>query len=150
MQNKKSGFTFIEVLIAMALIAMLASVVIVAANPARQFATGRNTQRAEAVNSILNAVHQNMVDNQGVFTCSASIPTSSTTAISSSTAADLCSCLVPNYLSAMPYDPSATGAAFTDCTNYNTGYTIIQSTTTGRITVNAPSAELGKTISVER
>ena len=50
----------------------------------------------------------------------------------------------------MPYDPRDTGAAFTDCTNYNTGYTIIQSTTTGRITVNAPSAELGKTISVER
>ncbi|MFA5747091.1 MAG: type II secretion system protein [Candidatus Paceibacterota bacterium] len=150
MQKQKNGFTFIEVLIAMALIAMLASVVIVAANPARQFATGRNTKRWEGVNSVLNAVHQNLVDNGGVFTCAFPIPTTTATVIKKTGGVDLCSCLVPDFVAGMPYDPNASGASYTDCSNYDTGYTIIQSTTTGRITVAAPSAELSATIEVER
>lgn len=150
MQKQKNGFTFIEVLIAMALIAMLASVVIVAANPARQFATGRNTKRWEGINSVLNAIHQNVVDHQGIFTCASSIPTTTATTIKKTGGVDLCSCLVPDYVAGLPYDPSATGASYTDCSTYDTGYTVIQSTTTGRITVAAPSAELSETIEVSR
>ena len=69
-KNKK-GFSLIEILIAITLITMLAAIVIIAVNPGRQFAQGRNTQRWTAVNSILNSVHQNMVDNNGVWTCDA-------------------------------------------------------------------------------
>lgn len=79
----KKGFTLIEILIVMAILAMIAAVVIIAINPARQFATARNTQRWAVVNSSLNAVHQNMIDNRGSFDfsgCDATaIPIASTT-----------------------------------------------------------------------
>lgn len=147
----KKGFSLIEILIAITLITMLAAIVIIAVNPGRQFAQGRNTQRWTAVNSILNAVHQNMVDNNGNFDFSecpaTSIPTT-TTNIDSTSGANLCDCLVPDYIAAMPYDPST--GSYTDCTNYDSGYDISQDTTSKRVTVSAPDAELEITISIIR
>lgn len=151
----KKGFTLIEVLIVIGVIAILAAIVIIAINPARQFAQARNTQRRSDVLAILNSVHQRMVDNRGSFaqgtTCDA-LPTSVET-ITSTVAAgnvDLCACLVTIYIAEMPYDPSDATASYTDCTNYDSGYTIVQDAASGRVTVNAPSAELGETISVTR
>lgn len=151
----KKGFTLIEILMVVGIIAILAAITIIAINPAHQFAQARNAQRWSDVNAILNAVHQRMVDNRGNFsegtTCDALATTTST--ITSSDGAgmiDLCACLVSTYLVAMPYDPAASGASYTGCTDYSTGYTIIKDDTTGRITVAAPSAEEGVTISVSR
>jgi len=154
-KNKK-GFTLIEILIVMAIIAIIAGIVIVAVNPARQFAQARNTQRWAAVNSTLNAVHQNMIDNRGTFdftNCNASsMPTASTT-ITKSGGVDICGCLVDTYMAALPVDPSdgsPTGGV-TDCTAvYDTGYSIYQDSTSGRISVFAPSAELNESIKVTR
>ena len=146
----KSGFTLIEILIVMAIIAMLAAVVIIAINPARQFAQARNTQRWAAVNSILNAVHQNMIDNRGTWNstgCGASLP-STATVIKNSDGVDLCACLVTTYLASLPYDPKT--GSYTSCAGYDTGYTIYQDATTGRITVAAPQAELTQSIAVTR
>ncbi len=151
----KGGFTLIEILLVMGIIAILAAVVIVAINPARQFAQARNSQRTSNVFSILNAVSQNMTDNQGVFSCPAAgaIPTTATV-IKSSGGYDVANCLVPTYLPAMSFDPSMQGAHFTSGTDYDTGYTIVKDSTTGRITVAAPEAlnpsELNKTISATR
>lgn len=145
------GFTLIEILIVMAIIAMLASIVIIAINPVRQFATARNTQRWAAINSILNATHQNIIDNHGTFDfsgCDAtSIPTSATV-IKKTLGVDLCGCLVPIYMSAFPYDPST--GSYTDCTTYDTAYTIYQNATTGRITIAAPQNELDESITIIR
>lgn len=153
--KSKKGFTLIEILIVMAILAMLAAVVIIAINPARQFATARNTQRWAAVNSILNGVHQNMIDNQGIFdfsNCGASSMPSTATVIMKTGGVDLCACLVDTYMAALPVDPSTgtpTGGAM-DCTAaYDTDYTIFQDATSGRITV-AATAELGESITVTR
>lgn len=149
MPKSLRGFTLIEVLLVIGLIAILAAIVIIAINPGRQFAMARNAQRSSDVNAILNAVHQNMIDNRGNWTCvNGSIPTSSATNMDSTSGFDICDCLVDVYLPKMPFDPST--GNYTDCTDYDTGYTIIQSTSTsGRITIGA-SAEIGATISVTR
>ena len=148
----EKGFTLIEVLIVLTILTMLAAVVIVAVNPARQFAQARNTQRWAAVNSILNAVHQNMIDNRGIFdssNCPATGLPGTETNIDSDTGADLCDCLAPLYIAELPYDPGP-GSYYTDCSNYDAGYTIYQDATTGRITIKAPSAELGEDIAITR
>ena len=147
--NKKSGFTLFEILITIAIIAILAGAVIALINPAQQFARSRNTQRQSDVNFLLNAVGQNMADNRGTFNCSnGAIPTSSTKMATSTY--DIAPCLVPAYLDKLPFDPNAAGSHYASTTDYDTGYFISQSATTNRVTVSAPSAELNQTISITR
>jgi len=153
MTRSRKGFTLIEILIAVGIIAILAAIVIIAINPARQFQRARDSQRWSDVNALLNGVHQRMVDNKGSFaegsTCDA-LPAvvSNITSTVAAGNVDLCDCLVTTYLAALPFDPSTSGASFTDCSNYTTGYTIMQAAT-GRITVSAPDNELD-TITVTR
>jgi type IV pilus assembly protein PilA len=138
--NKK-GFTLIEILVVIGLIAILAAIVLIAINPARQFAQGRDSQRTSNVNSILNAVGQRIADNKGVFggtangiTCP-NLPTSTSTVVTTTAAAnqvDL-SCLAPTYIPALPLDPS-TGSGT------NTGYSVKQDST-GRVWVAATATE---------
>jgi prepilin-type N-terminal cleavage/methylation domain-containing protein len=147
--NAKKGFTLIEVLLVIAIIAILASIVIIAVNPARQIAQSNNAQRRSNVNAILNAVSQYGVDNRG--TLPSGIPTSTATDICQTTAVDTSGCvdlsvLTSNqlYLSAMPYDPTSNTVNLT-------GYQIIKTTSTvPHVTVSAPNSENGETISVTR
>ena len=147
----KRGFTLIEVLVVIGIIAILAAIVVIAINPARQFAQANNSQRWSNVNAILNAVHQYGVDNRGQYP--GTITSSSTEICRTDIASPDCtglidlSSLVPTYVVNMPTDPSITTGA------NGTGYTIMLtgSTTTGqRIEVDAPNAELGETITVSR
>lgn len=150
MSKLSRGFTLIEILLVIGLIAILAAVVIIAINPARQFAQARNTQRFSDVNAILNAVHQNMIDNKGSWdgtNCGGDLPTSTTKMGTGGTDYDIHDCLVDLFLPALPYDP--VDGSFTSSAIYDTYYEISVSAG-GRITVSAPSVELGATISVTR
>jgi prepilin-type N-terminal cleavage/methylation domain-containing protein len=146
LHKRLKGFTLIELLIVIALIAILAGAIIIALNPARQFALSRNAQRWSHVNAILNLVHQNIVENRGTWTCTAGTLPATSTLMASAGGYDLCDCLVPTYTAALPYDP--TTGSYTDCTTYDTQYNISQASSTGRVTVSAPDAELSATISV--
>lgn len=151
--NTREGFTLIEILVVIGLIAILAAVVIIAINPARQFAQGRNSQRVSNVNAILNAIGQNLADNKGTFTCGSAIPT--TAADIKKGGIDLRPCLVPTYMPEIPYDPQNGNNACESSSacatgSYDTDYNVVKDATSGRVTVSAPSAELSQTISITR
>lgn len=152
---QKRGFTLIEVLIVIGIIAILATIVLVAVNPTRQFKLARDSQRTANVNSILNAVHQNISEHKGIFVCNGNpkdLPTIPRLIQSSLVApdneGDIASCLVPDYISALPFDPSFVGAHFKDSTDYNTGYVIYRDAN-NRITASS-TGELTASISVTR
>ncbi|HAO64696.1 TPA: hypothetical protein DCQ44_01810 [Candidatus Taylorbacteria bacterium] len=152
MKDLKKGFTLIEVLVVMGIIALLSTVVLVAINPARQFAQSRDTQRTSNVTALLNAIGQRSVDNRGIFEtdCVAGIIPTTATAIKSGTGGfDMYPCIVPTYIALMPTDPKI--GSFTSATDYNSGYTVARDSTTGRITISAPSTEIATpAISISR
>lgn len=143
----------IEILIAVALVVITAGIGLLALNPAGQLAASRNTERSLELQGIMNAVRQNMSDQTtGAFLCvSGSLPTSTAEFMSSASGSyNIAPCLVPTYLQTLPFDPLASGSYYISNTAYNTEYTIVYNATTTQITIAAPYAELGKTISITR
>lgn len=143
--SKQKGFTLIELLVVLGIIAILAAIVIIAVNPARQFAISRNTVRDANVNSILSATWQYAIANQG------NLPASITETAGEicKTGATSCAGLVDlsvltdngTYIVKIPDDPKGS-------TGEGTGY-FIQKMPNGRVKVNAPYAELETTIEVQ-
>ncbi|MEK9181406.1 MAG: type II secretion system protein [Patescibacteria group bacterium] len=149
--NKKSGFTLIEILVVIGIIAILATIVLIAINPARQFAQTRDTQRVSSINAISNAIGQKIADCKGVFgattlQCPSSPPCPTLPVATSSqqifsiyndssaaTGGKIgLDCLAPTYIAALPFDPSTTS---TTDTSYNL---IIETITSGgRLTIAA-------------
>ncbi|MDQ5900766.1 MAG: type pilus assembly protein PilA [Patescibacteria group bacterium] len=150
MKNMKTfnkGFTLIELLVVIGILATLLAITLIAINPARQFAQANNTKRRSDVLQLLNAVHQYAADNQGQFPTG--LTASAAAAPIANTGTDVCTAIMPTYISALPTDPSLNTNPVTDCGTYDTGYTVSRDAQ-GRITVAAPSAELGQNISVVR
>ena len=69
MTTSRKGFTLIELLLVIGIIAILAAIVIVAINPTRQLGQARNAQRNSDVNTMLNAIWQYAIDNDGSMPC---------------------------------------------------------------------------------
>ncbi len=139
MQSKK-GFTLIELLVVIAIIAILAVVVFVALDPVTRFADARNSRRWTDVNSVLTAVHQYIVDNDG------SLPTGLSTSMSATEIGSCTGCVdlsspLAKYLKSMPVGPQGSSV--------NTGYTI-EVDANNIVTVTASNAENGETVQVSR
>lgn len=143
------GFTLIELIIVVAIIALLASATFVAIDPAKRIGEAQNAQRWSDVTALLNGVMTYIVDNSGNF------PTTLTagdiygigsgsgcisaggaetacvaTAIATTACKNLATDLVGTYLATMPVDP-ASGLDYD-----NSGYYILRYST-GRVLVGA-------------
>lgn len=149
--RNKNGFTLLEILLVVAAIAILAGIVIVAINPNKQLGETRNAQRRADVNTILSAVYQYTLANNGTLpstiiqsaTCTGATNEICKTGGNCANLVDLT--VLTNsqtYLTAMPADPTTTTAN-------STKYLVVKSVN-GRITVCAPDAEQSATISVTR
>jgi type IV pilus assembly protein PilA len=160
-QNTQKGFTLLEVLLVVAIIAILAGIVIIAINPGKNLGDTRNAQRSADVNTIINGTYQYILDNNGTLpgvgarTGAVVIPTAPTAAVEiCNTTTVTCTGLVDlavlttagKYLVAIPKDPQCTNAT---CTANGTGYGI-QKDANGRLVVSALGPEQGKTISVTK
>ena len=136
------GFTLIELLLVIGIIAILASIVIVAINPTKQLGEARNAQRRSDVNAVLQAVYQYAIDHNGQLP--GNIPSSGTGTQICASAVEPTTCTDTNngvnlralsgtYITDIPRDPQETDADWT-------GYFIVQDSN-GRVTVAAPGAE---------
>lgn len=133
----RHGFTLIELLVVIGIIAILAAIVAIAVNPGRQYGQARDAQRWSDINAVINSIHQYAADHNGAFP--AGIPAIATPISSTVGDYNLCTYIVPTYIATMPFDPSASGAHYTNCTDYASDYTI--ELVGGRVKIVAPSAE---------
>jgi len=137
----KKGFTLIELLVVVAIIAILAVLVFVALDPITRFSDARNSRRWTDVNSMLTAVHEYIVDNDGT------LPAGLTTGMSTTELGTCGGCVnlstpLVRYLKTIPLDPSGGTAT-------NTGYDV-DVDSNNMVTIYAGDAELGETIQVSR
>lgn len=141
----RKGFTLIELLLVIGIIAILASIVIVAINPTKQLGDARDAQRKSDVNTILSAVYQYAIDNDGGLPATITTTNSEICATGAVDATPDCislDALTGSYLVRIPRDPQAQSAT-------GTNYWIVEGSN-GRITVSAPGAEQQDSISVEK
>lgn len=116
--KNRRGFTLLEILLVVAAIAILAGIVIVAINPAKQLAETRDAQRRSDVNTLSSAITQYLIksgENPPLETgvsCDSAISYDSSeyaicTTSSSCAGVMLDEYLIPNYIAGIPQDPSA-------------------------------------------
>ena len=152
MKKNFGGFTLIELILVMAIIGVLAGVMVVSVNPARQLAKARDTQRETDIYSILSAVYQYSAEHSGALPDTDGNPLTSNFPASLTCIGTNAGCynlaqagddeetMIPDYMAAMPKDPK-TGS------DGNTGY-LIQINASKRLVASA-SGET-KTITATR
>lgn len=114
-QNYRSGFTLIELLIVIGIIGTLASVTILAINPSKQLVAARDGERVSNAKQLQSALNQYLIDN-GVYPNASQMQITPKPVCRATTPDSTCvdiSPLIPNYLAALPQDPSETNPKWT-------------------------------------
>ncbi|MBI5421936.1 prepilin-type N-terminal cleavage/methylation domain-containing protein [Candidatus Peregrinibacteria bacterium] len=144
-----TGFTLVELIIVIAIIAILAAAIFVSIDPARRLHEARNARRRTDVMTMVEAIKQYQVDNDGIHYITIAnadfddpriigLPalvcdtTCSAVTVTNTQCLDL-SDIGPNYLSRIPKDP-------TIGTDQWTAYYLIKGSS-GNITVGACEPE---------
>ena len=149
--RSESAFTLIELLMVVVIIAILASVVFVSLNPVQRYADARNSRRWSDVNSLLTAIHEYVVDNNGslpsgIATTEKQLGTCTSGGNSiCSTAQAACldlTATLAKYLKTIPTDPNGGSAATT--------YYSVKVDSNNIVTVKACGSENGVALEVSR
>jgi type IV pilus assembly protein PilA len=151
---ERKGFTLIEILLVIGMIAVLATVVFVALDPAKRFQDTRNAKRSTDAQSILSAIQTSIIDTQGTLPSGittvekqigtgpgCAIATGGCNVIGATDCVNL-SATLAKYLKTIPQDPTGGTQALT---RYS-----VAVDANGIVTVKACGAEGGATISVSR
>ncbi len=149
--DSRRGLSLIEIIIAITIITIVSVGMYVVSNPGGQLAAARNERRSADLQTLLIAIRENVADQaNGQFGCAAGpLPSGPTDMGSASGSYDIAPCLIPSYLPVLPVDPNATSAHYVSVSDYDTGYAIMMNAS-GTITLSAPYAELGKTVTISR
>jgi type IV pilus assembly protein PilA len=152
---KKKAFTLIELLIVIAIIAILAAIVFVALDPLSRFQDARNARRWADASALLSAIKVNQIDNGGSYlttiasTAANQVYMIGTTAsgcntgcagvglvTTSTNCLDLTELATDGYLGSVPISPNGEG----EWTAGVTGYTLTRGSN-GIITIKACEGE---------
>ena len=137
------GFTIIELLIAMAIMAILATSIVYLINPARQLAKARDTVREADLYAVLSVVYQYQAEHSGAIPDTdgdpetSNFPTTETCIGTGGGCFDLGSAgdtgeeIVPVYMAALPQDPTTGDASDTGYSIYVDANNRIVATATG-------------------
>lgn len=148
--KKNKGFTLVEMLIVVTILAVLIATVVAAINPAKVIAEARNAKRWGDVNATMTAIYRYVIEN------STNINLISTQEVQLGTATDGCNLNCPNaasscldlsqtlqgFLPIIPTDPLVG-------TNERTGYSVKRDNF-NVVTVNACKSENGLVIKMAR
>ncbi|MCK5211505.1 type II secretion system protein [Candidatus Parcubacteria bacterium] len=150
----KRGFTLVELLIVIGVIAVLAAFAFVALNPLARFQDARNAQRWTDVNAVIAAIKLHQIDNGGTYLAdiddltadlyyqigageSCNDTCSNPTVILQTACLDLSELVDNGYLASIPIDPNASGASVDEVRYY------FSKQSTGALVVGSCSEEIG-------
>ncbi len=138
--RRPSGLTLVEIMVAVGIVSLVISAIILALNPARQFAKARNSQRQHDVREIYQAITTYASNNSGQYPGGiTSQPKTIGTNPDVLRYVNLEPVLVPQYMSNLPLDPTAGTTA-------DTGYQVFLDQN-NRLVALASYAELNILIS---
>lgn len=126
----RKAFTLLELMLVLGIIGILTAIVLVAINPTKQLNDTKGVSRNSAIREIENAISQYIIDGNtltGIPTIKAQAKDICQTAVTGTACTDApingydLSILSPDYLVAIPTDPSETGTTLTGYRLYKSG-----------------------------
>lgn len=139
----KNGFTIINLIISIAVFAVLSAIVLISVNPAERIQDAKDTRRQQDVIMIAKALKDYSLDHQGQLPFTTAITTNKKVLCANATSltcgVDIQDCLAIDmttdfldaYLPTLPFDPNKTSSA-------DSGY-YLQGTSTGFLDIGACS-----------
>lgn len=152
MRANQKGFTMPELLVVILIFAVLGGVSLLLLRNHPTDVEQRNAERQTSVAYIVQALANY---HKKYHSLPEQITTSDKYIENSEDGADICTDLVPEFASDLPYDPTSGGFTVANiCTapdqEYLTGFTVSRNKDATSVTVAAPHAEGGKQISITK